>query len=199
MRPGAIPLPMMTSLSVMKLESRVSRRGLFSISFRDHHAGKSAIRRKPSFLGFRREIRPKAFLQRPDESLADRRVMGRRHAVADMLDGESSGGREDGVEVLEAIHHDAKRRHQLSSLLVHIAAEERFRLRRYFEKTTVKKRRGRIGDRRDLGEGCLNKIDLLGRHDLPPSSKSSSSRVTEKIRCAPRRPRGRSMLRATDA
>src|SRR5579859_3626830 len=131
MRPGAMPLPIMTSFSVMSdpYRRRLSR-GLFPISFRDHDAGERAIGREPSLLDLWREIRPEALPQCPNQRFANGLVVGRRHAIGDMLDGQSLGGRQYRVEIPEAIDHDAERCHELAALLGHVDVKERLRLRR---------------------------------------------------------------------
>ena len=78
--------------------------------------------------------------------------MGGGHAIADMFDRQRLGRRQDGLEILQAVDDNPKRRHQLAALLGHVIAEQTLRFRRDVEQTAIKQAGRHVGDRNDFGE-----------------------------------------------
>src|SRR6516225_6008146 len=91
-----------------------------------------------------------------------------RDTISDMTLCKIACDGDDCLEITEAVHNDREGGHQLPSLCVYVAAEQRSGFWRRLEEAAVEKRRRPAGDRDDLDEACLDLVHLLRGHPSPP-------------------------------
>jgi hypothetical protein len=139
-----------------------------AIGVGDHHARQRLVGDDPGCSRGGREVVAEPVLRSPDQRFADRLVMFGSHAIGHMLQAQCFCDGKDRIEISQTVHDCAKSGHQLSALFSHVAFEQRLDLGRDLEKAPVEQAGGGVGNRNDLGEGCLHKFYLIERHDLPP-------------------------------
>jgi hypothetical protein len=76
--------------------------------------------------------------------------------------GERARRREDGFELVEAVDHDAERRHQVAALLRHVAAKQWLDVGSDFEQPSIEQSGRLLGYQRDQLETVLNGFHLMG-------------------------------------
>src|SRR6185369_5119290 len=98
--------------------------GRFLLHRRDHPARQDAVRLDPRLAALGREGVAQPDRERVEERLTDGPEHLGRHAVAGMARAERLDGRNDRVELVDALHDDRERLHQVLALGGHVGVGE---------------------------------------------------------------------------